>query len=601
MTPSRFVTSGDVQLALYTWGVPDEGRPLVLLVHGYPDCAHVWRDVAERLAADHYVVAYDVRGAGQSTRPERVEDYDLAHLSRDMQAVLDTIAPVGSGTRVHLVGHDWGSIQSWEFVCSERLEGRFASFTSMSGPSLDHMGHWLRDRMNTASPRDLAEVAAQLRRSWYIGLFQLPGVAPTLMRLSGEKGQRRLAAREGLLHLAPSPTFAEDARYGINLYRANITSRLRQPAVRRTGLPVHLICAREDHYMIPELWDEVAEWAPQVFRSELESTHWLQLLRPAEVARRIRIFVRYVDTQHTPELVDGLPVGEPPPFIQRARRYARGGRAKSGSQRGKLVLVTGAGSGFGRETALLFAREGADVIAVDIDAESAADTARRCEALGRSAWARRVDVGDPEAMRGLASWVEQELSVPEVVVNNAGIGMAGSFFDTTDADWERVLRVNLGGVILGSRLFGQQMVREGQRGHIVNVASMAAYTPSRSMSAYATSKAAVRMLSDCLRAELAEQGIRVSTICPGLAITNITQTTRFVGLDAGAEAEQQRKATRLYQRRNLLPEVIAEAILEAVLQGHDEVPVGAEAYATRWLSRVSPAAARRLARVELGA
>ncbi|MCB9656493.1 MAG: SDR family oxidoreductase [Sandaracinaceae bacterium] len=599
MTPARFVTSGDVQLALYTWGTPD-GRPLVLLLHGYPDCAHAWTAVAERLAEDHYVVAYDVRGAGQSTRPEHTEDYALPHLARDMEAVLDAIAPVGSGTRVHLVAHDWGSIQSWEFVCTPHLERRFASFTSMSGPCLDHVGYWVRDRLSGGSPRDLSLVAAQLSRSWYIGLFQLPGVAPALMRLSGDKAQERLAAREGLLHVAPSPTFADDARYGINLYRANVPARLRQPSVRRTGLPVHLVWARDDHYMIPELWDSLTEWAPDVYRSELESPHWLQLTRPDEVARRVRLFVRHIESlAGRGEGATGEPA--PSPYIERAKRLGRAGRSPRGTQRGKLAVITGAGSGFGRETALLFAREGADVVAVDIDAASAADTAARCQALGRSAWSRTVDVGDPVAMRALATWVKDALCVPEVVVNNAGIGLAGSFFDTSNADWERILRINLGGVILGSRLFGKQMVDAGQRGHLVNVASMAAYTPSRGMAAYATSKAAVRMLSDCLRAELADTGVHVSTICPGMSITNITRTTTFVGLDAEAQAAQQARATRFYEKRNLQPETIAETILACVEDGRDEAPVGAEAHVTRWLSRVSPGALRRLARVELSA
>ncbi|MBP7680626.1 MAG: SDR family oxidoreductase [Deltaproteobacteria bacterium] len=586
MTPSRFVTSGDVQLALYTWGEP-AGRPTLLLVHGYPDSAHVWQAVAEQLSVDHYVVAYDVRGAGNSTRPERTADYALPLLVRDMEAVLDAVAP---HQKVHLVAHDWGSIQSWEVVCDERLEQRFASFTSMSGPCLDHVGHWLRDRLRAGSRHDLGLLASQVSHSWYIGMFQLPGLAPTMFRVAGDAFQRRLAAREGLTAAPPSPTFALDGRYGVNLYRANVTERLRQPAVRRTGLPVHLLCSREDHYMVPEIWDSLTEWAPNVYRSEVDSTHWLQLVQPAEVVRHVRAFVRHVDGQ-----------GQSPLSMERARRYAHGGRAPTGSQRGKLVLVTGAGSGFGRETALLFAREGADIVAVDLHADTAKETARRCQQLGRSAWSRQVDVGDPAAMHALAEWVHQQLGAPDVVVNNAGIGLAGSFFDTTDADWDRLLRVNLGGVILGSRLFGQQMKDAKKPGHIVNVASMAAYTPSRTVAAYATTKAAVRMLSDCLRAELADDGVHVSTICPGFSITNITQTTRFVGRTAAQEVEQQQKATRLYQRRNLLPATIAQAILDAVEHRRDDVPVGSEAHGARWLARLSPALLRRLARVDLGA
>ena len=590
MTPTRFVTSGDVRLALYTWGEPT-GRPTVLLLHGYPDSAHVWREVAEQLAVDHYVVAYDVRGAGQSTRPENTADYVLSFLQRDMEAVLDAVAEDNRGKPVHLVAHDWGSIQSWEFVCDERLEQRFASFTSMSGPCLDHVGHWLRDRLRKGARHDLALVASQLSHSWYIGMFQLPGLAPALFRMGDPAVmQRRLATREGFTHAEPSPTFGLDGRYGVNLYRANVLQRLRQPTVRRTGLPVHLVCSRGDHYMIPEIWDSLTEWAPNLYRSEVDSTHWLQLIQPGEVVRHVRDFVRHVEGGAGTTLA-----------IERARHDGRRGRALTGSQRGKLVLVTGAGSGFGRETALLFAREGADVLAVDLNADTAEETAQRCRALGRSAWSRQVDVGDPAAMHALAAWVQQQLGTPDVVVNNAGIGLAGSFFDTTDADWDRLLRVNLGGVILGSRLFGQQMKDAKKPGHIVNVASMAAYTPSRTVAAYATTKAAVRMLSDCLRAELADDGVHVSTICPGFSITNITQTTRFVGRTAAQEVEQQQKATRLYQRRNLLPATIAQAILDAVEHRRDDVPVGSEAHGARWLARLSPALLRRLARVDLGA
>jgi NAD(P)-dependent dehydrogenase (short-subunit alcohol dehydrogenase family) len=256
-------------------------------------------------------------------------------------------------------------------------------------------------------------------------------------------------------------------------------------------------------------------------------------------------------------------------------------------------------SGFGRETALLFAEQGADVIAVDINLEAAERSAELVRLLGAQVWARQVDVGSVDQMEALAAWVATEFGAPDVVVNNAGIGVAGSFFDTSMSDWEKVLRVNLWGVIYGSRLFGQQMIAAGKRGHIVNVASMGGFTPSKFMSAYNTSKAAVMMLSDCIRAELADKKINVSTICPGLSITNITQTTRFVGVSAEEQAKRQQKATKLYQRRNLKPQVIAQAILDAVEHNRAEVPVGAEAHGSRLISRFFPALSRRLARLNV--
>ncbi len=143
------------------------------------------------------------------------------------------------------------------------------------------------------------------------------------------------------------------------------------------------------------------------------------------------------------------------------------------------------------------------------------------------------------------------------------------------------------------------MVAAGRRGHIVNVASAAAFAPSRGLPAYATTKAAVKMLSDCIRGELADKNIRVSTICPGFSATGITQSTRFVGTSEEEQARRRSRTTRLYQRRNLKPEAIARAILDAVENDRAEVPVGAEAHGLRLISRFLPALSRRIARLDI--
>ena len=585
MNVDMTVTSGDVQLAVYRWGRSGKGRklkPMIVLVHGYPDNASVWAATAERLSARYDVVAYDVRGAGRSSCPQATADYHLNHLVSDLAAVIDAVSPQRP---VHLVGHDWGSIQSWEAVTTERLKGRIASYTSMSGPSLDHAGFWLRARLRSRSASEKAAVLKQLAHSWYIGAFHLPGVAPSLWKVAGNKLWPAVLERfEGIHDAAPSPTQGQDGVHGVKLYRANVTERLARPQERHTDIPVQLVFPRNDHFMINEIWDDLARWAPNLWRCDVAAGHWLQVSHPQLVADRITRFVDYVETGKSSAELERMRVRAPGP----RRRHA-----------GKLVLVTGAGSGFGRETALAFAQAGADVIAVDIDRAAAERTATLCRLSEVAAWARVVDVGNARAMRGLATWVGKEFAAADVVVNNAGIGVAGSFFDTSDADWDKVLKINLGGVIQGSRLFGAQMIEAGRKGHIVNVASMGAYTPTRFMSAYNTSKAAVRMLSDCLRAELAEHDIHVATICPGLSITNITQSTRFVGV---SDAEQQRKrsdATRLYQRRNLKPQAIARSILKAVEQQAAEVPVGVEAHGSRLLSRLLPGVSQRLAQLDL--
>ncbi len=150
--------------------------------------------------------------------------------------------------------------------------------------------------------------------------------------------------------------------------------------------------------------------------------------------------------------------------------------------------------------------------------------------------------------------------MPDIVVNNAGIGQAGAFLDTPAEQWDRVLDVNLGGVVNGCRSFGRRLVERGTGGHIVNVASMAAYAPLKSLNAYCTSKAAVYMFSDCLRAELDAAGIGLTTICPGVINTNIVLDDR-VPRRRRASAPRSRAGARswseMFELRRYGPDKVA--------------------------------------------
>ena len=239
------------------------------------------------------------------------------------------------------------------------------------------------------------------------------------------------------------------------------------------------------------------------------------------------------------------------------------------------------------------------MVAVDIDPVAAERSAELARALDADAWVRQVDVGSVEQMEALATWVLTELGAPDVVVNNAGIGLSGKMLDTSVADWDRLLRVNLWSVILGSKLFAQQMLDAGKAGHIVNVASAAAFSPTKALPAYATTKAAVHMLSDCLRAELADQRIHVVSVCPGIVNTGITSASRFVGVSDDKQEQLRARAKKMYARRNLKPSAVADAILDAVKKNKPEALVGAEAHAFRFLSRYVPSLSRRLARLDM--
>jgi NAD(P)-dependent dehydrogenase (short-subunit alcohol dehydrogenase family) len=246
------------------------------------------------------------------------------------------------------------------------------------------------------------------------------------------------------------------------------------------------------------------------------------------------------------------------------------------------------------------AERGADIVVVDLDADAAERTATFVRHHGVSASVHAVDVSDAAAMEGLVKDVLAQHGAPDVVVNNAGIGMVGEFLATSVADWERILGVNVWGVIHGSRLFAQAMVDAGRPGHVVNLSSGLAYLPVKEMSAYATTKAAVLMLSEVLRNEFADHGIGVSAICPGVVDTGITDRTAFVDAADGDDQDRRRAAaSHLYQRRRYGPGGVARAILSAIEDDRAIVPVTIESQVGRLVSRLAPGLNRRLAATDL--
>lgn len=585
-TRERWVEAPDgVRLRVAEAG--DPASPTVLLVHGYPDSKEVWWPVATRLQdAGLHVVLYDVRGCGKSDAPAPLRGgFTLEKLTDDFLAVADAVSP---DAPVHLVGHDWGSVQGWEFATLARTEGRIATFTSLSGPSLDHLGHWIARRTSRPTPRHLAQLLRQGAKSWYIAALRVPGLPELAWRGPLGRHWPTLVRRiEGTPDDGyPTASLPEDAAHGAWLYRDNVRARLARPRTDPYAhAPVLLVTPLNDAFLLPALSEGLEQWVPRLTRRSLPAKHWVPRTRPTLLASWIADFVR----AHEPTATDGEP----------AERgvLATGPRAERFG--GRLVVVTGAAGGIGRAVALAFAAAGARVVAVDRDPAGAARTAALARSRGAArARAEAVDVTDAGAMERLAERVAANDGVPDVLVNNAGVGLAGPFLETTTEDWQRVLDVNLWGVIHGCRLFGRQMADRGEGGHVVNIASAAAFQPSLALPAYSTSKAAVLMLSECLRAEFAGHRVGVSAVCPGPVNTRITSTARFVGVDAATEQRQRHRVARLYRLRNSRPERAADSVLRAVVQNRAVVTVTPEARAVRVLGRWAPGPLRaRLARI----
>ena len=248
---------------------------------------------------------------------------------------------------------------------------------------------------------------------------------------------------------------------------------------------------------------------------------------------------------------------------------------------GKLALVTGAGSGIGRATAMALAGEGARLIVADIDAARVAEMKR--ELGDQCALAKRVDVSKQDEMGALADDVHRALGPLDILVNNAGVGHSGGILDSTLGDWEWTLGVNLWGVIYGCHFFVPRMVAKGGGGHVVNVASTFGLLAAPGVAPYCTTKFAVVGLSESLRAELAPHRIGVSAICPGLIDTDIVARGRF------ADETKRESTVETFRRRGHPPEDVARAVLRAIKHNTAVVPVGPEAWVGYIAKRVSPA------------
>ncbi|MFE3195127.1 SDR family oxidoreductase [Nocardia sp. NPDC059240] len=573
------VRSGEFDIAVYEYGEPS--AETIVLVHGWPDDNHLWDRVVPLLADRFHVVTYDTRGHGRSTRTDRTEDYKLEHFAADFFAVADAVSP---DAPVHILAHDWGSVEMWEAVCEPQAAERVASFTSVSGPNLDHLGAWVRSSLSQGK---VWGPFTQLLSSMYTGLFMTPGVPRVVLKpLGTEKMWSRFV---GLMNetspenIKFGPEFRRDFFDGMRIYRANILQRLSDPRERRTEVPVQLIIARRDVAVRPAGYADTKEYAPTLYRREVGGGHWLPFSHPELLATS------------TVELIDALRTGETSRGLKRAEVGAQQRAFEN-----QLLVITGGGSGIGRETALAFARSGAEVVLSDINLDSAKETAELIAAQGGKAHAYQLDVSSADAVNEHAATVIAAHGVPDILINNAGVGAAGDFFDTSAAEFDRVLNINLHGVINGCRAFGKAMTDRGLGGHIVNLSSMAAYTPQQGFAAYSTSKSAVFMFSDCLRAELAAKGIEVHTICPGIVHTNIVATTRFSGISAEEEAAKQQRYDKLYAARRYGPEKVAAQILKAVENGREVVPVTPEAWLQYRFNRYAPSVARFFAaRVKL--
>ena len=255
---------------------------------------------------------------------------------------------------------------------------------------------------------------------------------------------------------------------------------------------------------------------------------------------------------------------------------------------GKVVVVTGAASGIGREIALAFARLGARLSLCDIEGEGLGRVRGELDSLGCEPYTEVVDVSQARQVGEFCDNTYRQMGRVDVLCNNAGVGYGGKFEESSLDDWKWIMGANLWGVIHGCHFFYPRMIEQGDGGHIVNIASGAGIMPLPMTTAYCCTKYGVVGFSETLRAEAAAHGIGVTAICPGIVSTNITKELRMCsGTERSSVSEVANKAHWFFMRFGYSPEKVADSVVRAVEKNKVVVSVDKGTYLMDLTHRLS--------------
>jgi len=247
----------------------------------------------------------------------------------------------------------------------------------------------------------------------------------------------------------------------------------------------------------------------------------------------------------------------------------------------RIAVVTGGASGIGRALCEELARRGAAVVVADIDFDRAQEVASAIASQGGRAEAADVDVADAKQMEKLVEQTVSRHGRLDYFFNNAGFGVVGELRDLTPEHWERLVDVNILGVVYGTMAAYRVMVRQGS-GHILNMSSLNGLTPTPILTPYGTTKWAVVGFSTSLRVEAASLGVKVSVACPSLVRTNFPDRAAYVGVDKEAYLK------RLPWRLMMEPEDAARAILRGVVRNQAIIICPAYGRLIWWFQRHFP-------------
>ncbi len=263
---------------------------------------------------------------------------------------------------------------------------------------------------------------------------------------------------------------------------------------------------------------------------------------------------------------------------------------------GKVAVVTGAGSGIGRATALALAEEGCQLAISDINEQELLVTQGLIEAYNVKVHAHNLNVADQNAVYEYADEVAAVFGKVNIVVNNAGVAINGSLENTSIEDFEWIMNINFWGMVYGSMAFLPHLKQSGE-GHICNVSSMCSITAFAAVGAYSCSKFAIRAFSEALCTELAveECGVGVTSIQPGLIKTNLVRGARIDNAILEAQGMDVEEFQANYKKQAFnTPETVAKAIVKSIKKNKLRALVGFDAHLVDWATRLFPVWFRKI-------
>jgi NAD(P)-dependent dehydrogenase (short-subunit alcohol dehydrogenase family) len=251
----------------------------------------------------------------------------------------------------------------------------------------------------------------------------------------------------------------------------------------------------------------------------------------------------------------------------------------------RVAVITGAGGGIGRATALCLARRGCHLALADIDEAGLAETHAQALELGVRASKHPMDVADRAAVAGLPADVRKLHGRVDLLVNNAGVALGGDFEEVSEADFDWLFEINFHAVVRMTRAF-LPLLRAGDDARIVNISSVFGLISPPGQSAYSASKFAVRGFSNALRHELSGTRVGVSVVHPGGVATAIVRNAR---VSAGTSADEKRRRLALAEKLlRLPPTMAAEIIVRGIEKRRARILVGRDAIFIALIERLFP-------------